>query len=90
MSADDRHQAIAFQKVAHCFIRVIVGKASPVVSGHKLEVLRSTFLAKVLNRIRRQYVAHEPGCWQLAESIQLQDAPDNVTGPDGKKSDDVK
>ena len=54
------------------------------------KVLRSTFPAKVLNSVRKQYVAHEPGWCQLAESIQLQDAPDNVTGPDGKKSDDVK
>ena len=48
------------------------------------------FLAKVLVRVRLQYVAHEPGLWRLAESIQLQDAPDNLTGADGKKSDDVK
>jgi hypothetical protein len=87
MCADDRLQAIAFQKVAHCFIRVTVGNAPHVVVR---KVLRGTFLAIVLNRVRTQYVPHEPGCWPLAESIQLQDAPDNVTGPDGKKSDDMK
>jgi len=87
MCADDRHKAIAFQKVARCFIRVKVGKA-PHVVVHK--VLRSMFLAKVLDRDRVHYVAHEPGLWRLTESIQLQKAPDNVTGADGKKSNDVK
>jgi len=87
MCADDRLEAIAFQKVAHCFIRVKVGNA-PRVVVHK--VLRGTFLAKVLNRVRPQYVAHEPGLWRLTKSIQLQKTPDNVTGGDRKKSDDVK
>ena len=86
MCADDRHQAIAFQKVAHCFIRVNVGNA-PHVVVHK--VLRGTFFAKIPNRVRPQYVAHVPGLWRLTESIQLQNASDNVTGADGKESDDV-
>ena len=87
MCADDRHQAIAFQKVAHCFIRVKVGNA-PQVVGHK--GLCGTFLAKARDRVRPQYVAHEPGRWQLTESIQLQEASDNVTGGNGKESDDMK
>lgn len=87
MCTDDRHQAITFQKVAHCLIREKVG-TTPHVIVHK--VLRGTLLAKVLDRVRTQYVAHEPGRWWLAESIQLQDSPVNVTGADGKKSDDVK
>jgi len=90
LSADDRYQAIALEKVAHGLKRVKVGDFGSVwyVSVHK--ALRDTFLAKLLDRVRPQYVAHEPGCWRLAESIQLQDAPDNVTGADGKMSDDVK
>ena len=87
MCADDRHQAIALQKVAHRFICVKVGNA-PHVVVHK--VLRGMFLAKVLNRVRPQYVAHDPGLWWLTESIQLQKAPDNVTVADEKKSDDME
>ena len=90
MCADDRHQAVALEKVAHGLKRVKVGDFGSVryVSVHK--ALRDTFLAKLLNRARPQYVAHEPRCWRLAESIQLQDAPYNVTGADRKKRDDVK
>jgi len=87
MCTDDRHQAIALEKVAHGLKRVKVG-AGVHVAGHK--ALRDTFLAKLLDRVRPQYVAHEPDRWRLAESIQLQDVADNVTGADGKKSDDVK
>ena len=91
MCADDRYQAIALKKVAHSLKRVEVGKAAVPGSGNK--ALCDTFLAKPLDRVRPQYVVHEPRRWRLAESIQLQGPPDNVTGAesaDGKKSDDVK
>ena len=88
--ADDRHQAIALEKVAHGLKRVNVGDLGYVWYAHVHKALRDTFLAKLLGRARPQYVAHEPRCWRLAESIQLQDAPDNVTGADRKKRDDVK
>ena len=88
MYADDRHQTIALEKLAHGLKREEkVGEAVPV-SGHK--ALRDKFLVKLLDRVRPQYVAHEPDRWRLAESIELQDPPDNVTGADAKKSDDVK
>jgi len=87
MCADDRHQGIALEKVAHCLICVKVRRTTHVVV-HKS--LRDTFLVKPLYRVRPQYVAHEPNLWRFAESIQLQHAPDNVTGAYGKKSEDVK
>ena len=87
MCADDRQQEIALEKIAHGLKRVKVGRI-PHVVGHK--ALRDTFTAKVLDRVRPQYVVYEPGLWRLAQSVQLQDKTDNVTGADGKKSDDVK
>ena len=77
MCADYRHQAIALQKLAHGLRRVKVGKVPHVVM-HKGP--RDTFLAKVLDRVRPQQVAHEPDRWRLAESIQLGGVPDDVTG----------
>ena len=86
MCADDRYQAIALEKLAHGPKRVMVGVAGSV---HKA-LLRDTFLVKPVARSRPQYVGHEPDHWQLAKSIQLKDTPDNVTGTDRKKRDDVK
>jgi len=77
MCADHQLQAIAFQKVAQGLKRVEVG-AIPHVVVHK--VLRGTFLVKALDRVRPHYVAYGPNQWRLAESIQLQDASDNVLG----------
>jgi len=88
MCADNRHQAIALEKLAHGLKCVVKVGAAVLVSVHK--ALSDTFLVKTLDRARAQYVAHEPDPCRRAESIQLQDAPDNVTGADGKKSDDVK
>ena len=87
MGADDGQQAIAFQKVAHCLISVKVG-ATPNVVVHK--VLRGTFLAKVLDRVRPQYVAHEPGRWRFTESIQLYGSDRKCHGVRSERSDDVK
>ena len=66
--ADDGQQAVAFQKLARGFIRIKV-RAAPHVVVH--EVLWALFLPKVLDRIRPQYVAHEPGRWWLTEPVQL-------------------
>jgi hypothetical protein len=81
MSPDYRKQPIAFQKVTHCLIRVEVGVTSHVVV-HK--ILCGAFLAKVIDRVRPQYVAHEPGRWRLAESIQLYGCG-TVTGSNRKE-----
>ena len=65
---DDGQQAVAFQKLAHGFIRIEVGAASHVVMH---EVLWAPFIPKVLYRVRPQYVAHKPGRWWFTEPVQL-------------------
>jgi hypothetical protein len=51
MRADDGQQAVAFQKLAHGFIRIEVRAASHVVMH---EVLWAPFLPKVLDRVGPQ------------------------------------
>ena len=69
MRAEDRQQAIALEEIAHGLVRIKVGQAAYVVV-HK--VLRPALLAKVLDRVRPQNIAHEAGRRWLTEPIELQ------------------
>ena len=69
-------EAIALEKLAHGLKREVKVGEAVLVSVQK--ALRDTFLVILLDRVRPQYVAHEPHRWRLAESIELQDPPDNV------------
>ena len=66
--ADDGQQAVVFERLAHGLTCIKVQAASYAVMH---EALRALLLPKVLDRIRPQYVAHEPGHWRLTEAVQL-------------------
>jgi len=69
MRAEDGQQVIVLEEITHGLVRVKVGAATYVVV-HK--VLRPALLAKVLDRVRPQNIAHQAGHRRLTESIELQ------------------